>query len=232
MHDPDSQGFPHVPTAQSSHCLVVGVSGGSGAGKRRIIDDYLMPVLQDRALILEHDWYYRELPDLMAVQGVTSQLQINYDHPDAYDNALLIRDIRALRAGLTIDVYPYQKGVGMRSSHPVIIEPRPVVIVDGMMVLAVPELAAELDLKAFVYASDEVRLRRRVARDLSFASEEESQLRFTRDVLPAHHQFVEPARATADFILDNGLDGEDASGVAPFLSDILARLASFESRQR
>lgn len=231
MQDPDAQASTPAPGPSHARCLIVGVSGGSGAGKRRIIDHYLMPALGERALILEHDWYYRELPDLMAVQGVTSQLQINYDHPDAYNNALLIQDIRALRAGRTIDVYPYQKGVGMRSAQAMVLEPRPVVIVDGMMVLAVPELAAELDLKAYVDASEQVRIRRRVARDLFFASEEESRLRFTRDVLPAHYQFVEPARATADFVIDNTRDDEEALGAAAFVSAILERMG-FSSDSR
>lgn len=206
--------------------LVVGVCGGSGAGKRRIIDQYLVPALAGAGLILEHDWYYHELPTLFVQQNVTERDDINYDIPDAYENALLIRDIQALRQGRSIDVRRYQKGVGMREEVPMRLAPHEVIIVDGMMVLAVPELAAQMDIKAFVHADPEVRLRRRVARDLYFSSEEESLLRFERDVLPAHIRYVEPSRAIADFVLDNSQDDTPAVGTAQFVEAVVLALQS------
>lgn len=205
--------------------LTVGVSGGSGAGKHVLIRDHLLPALGSRALLIEHDWYYYELEPLFKAQGVSSREDINYDIPQAYENALLVEHIRALKAGNTVTVHPYVKGSGMRDSDPIVLEPREVVVVDGMMIYAVPELVAELDLKAYVDASDALRLERRVKRDMSFSTVEESLLRFERDVLPSHRRFVEPYRATADFVLKNETDGANPDGVERFIAEVLSRLS-------
>lgn len=210
--------------------LVVGVSGGSGAGKCRIIDQYLIPALNGSGLILEHDWYYYDWHTLSQNQGVPELKNINFDRPDAYENSLLARDIQALREGRAIDVYRYQKGVCEREAVPLRLAPHEVIIVDGMMVLSVPELVAQLDIRAYVDATDEVRLARRIARDRYFSSEAESRLRFERDVMPAHRTFVEPSRKTADFVLDNSRDNEPAEGVEAFVSAVLSRLEALRAQ--
>lgn len=210
--------------------LVVGVSGGSGAGKCRIIDQFLIPALGGAGLILEHDWYYYDWQTLSKKQGVPELKNINFDRPDAYENSLLARDIQSLREGRAIDVYRYQKGLCERAEMPIRLAPHEVIIVDGMMVLSVPELVEQLDIKAYVHADDQVRLDRRIARDRYFSSEEESRLRFERDVMPAHRQFVEPSRQVADFVLDNSKDNVPAEGVEAFVSAILSRLEALRNQ--
>jgi uridine kinase len=205
--------------------LIVGVSGGSGSGKHRVIHHHLLPALGGTPLILEHDWYYHEVDYLTRAQGVSSRLEINYDQPDAYENLLLVKHLRDLQAGRSIQVYPYQKANGMRRAEPMWLEPRDVVIVDGMMILAVPELVSMLEIRAYVQADDDLRLARRIARDLSFCSAEESELRFRRDVLPAHRRYVEPSRTQAHFVVMNARDGHAPDGIDAFVSAVLRALA-------
>ncbi len=204
--------------------LIVGVSGGSGAGKHVVIHDYLLPALGGAARVIEHDWYYYEFEDLYRVQGVSSRADINYDRPDAYENSLLIEHLERLTAGQPVKIHRYRKGVGLREDDPIIIEPREVIILDGMMLFAVPELVRRIQLRAYVHAGDEVRLRRRVRRDIAFSTVDESVIRFQRDVLPAHRRYVEPSAAHAGHILVNSRDGETPRGIDELLAGIRAEL--------
>ncbi len=203
--------------------LIVGIAGGSGAGKHRVIQNHLLPSLNGNALILEHDWYYHGLEYLFDAQGVSRREDINYDHPDAYENTLLATHLRMLRAGRAVEVFPYRKGHGTRSDVPFRLEPREIVILDGMMIFAVPELVEQLSITAYVHAEEPLRLQRRILRDLEFSPEDESVLRFYRDVLPAHHRYVEPHRDSAHFVLHNTRDGDAPGGVDAFLHEVRCR---------
>lgn len=204
--------------------IIVGVCGGSGAGKGHVIHDHLLPALGSAGLVLEHDWYYHEYGTLLGLQGVKSRAEINYDIPQAYENGLLIEHLRALKRGESIHIHKYQKGASVRSPHALHLEPREVVVVDGMMILSVPELVAELDVRGFVEATEPVRLHRRIRRDLAFASEEESRLRFDRDVMPAHRRFVGPSIQLATFVIQNEIDGAAAKGMHEFISAVIRKL--------
>jgi len=201
--------------------LVIGIAGGSGAGKHRVIQEYLLPALRGKALIIEHDWYYHELPILYAAQGVTEREDINYDQPEAYENGALAVHLDALTRCEQAEIHPYRKGIGMRAETSVLLEPQDVIIVDGMMLFAVPQLVTRMDMRVFVEADDDVRLRRRIERDLPFSSEEESRLRFVRDVSPAHSKYVEPSRIHAHFILQNTREGKPPIGFDAFLGELL-----------
>ncbi len=204
--------------------LVVGVSGGSGAGKHVVIHDYLLPALGDAARVIEHDWYYYEFEDLYRVQGVSCRADINYDRPDAYENSLLVEHLKRLTSGQPVQIHRYRKGVGLREDEPITIEPRDVIILDGMMLFAVPELVRLIELRAYVHAGDDVRLRRRVKRDIDFSTVDESVIRFQRDVLPAHRRYVEPSAAHAGYILVNSRDGEAPEGIDELLAGIRMEL--------
>ena len=210
--------------------LIVGVSGGSGAGKHVVIHDYLLPALGDAARVIEHDWYYYEFEDLYRVQGVSSRADINYDRPDAYENSLLIQHLERLTAGQPVKIHRYRKGVGLREDDPIVVEPRDVIILDGMMLFAVPQLVRQIQLRAYVHAGDQVRLRRRVRRDIAFSTVDESVIRFQRDVLPAHRRYVEPSAAHASYILLNSRDGEAPEGIEELLSGINAELQKRRTR--
>ncbi len=210
--------------------LIVGVSGGSGAGKHLVIHDYLLPALGDSARVIEHDWYYYEFEHLYRMQGVHSRADINYDRPDAYENSLLIEHLKRLSAGEAVDIHRYQKGVGLREIEPLRVEPREVIILDGMMLYAVPELVAQVQLRAYVHAGDQVRLRRRVRRDMAFSTVDESVIRFQRDVLPAHRRYVEPSAAHASYIVLNSRDGCAPEGIEELIAGIRAALQRSEER--
>lgn len=174
--------------------------------------------------MLEHDWYYHEHSSLLRMQGVKARAEINYDIPQAYENALLIDHLRALKRGEAISVHRYQKGSGVRSPQALQLEPREVVVVDGMMILSVPELVQELDVRGYIEATEPVRLTRRIRRDLSFSTEEESRLRFERDVMPAHRRFVGPSIQLAHFVIHNEIDGAAATGMHEFISAVIRKL--------
>lgn len=204
--------------------LILGICGGSGAGKHRVIHHHLMPLFKNDAVILEHDWYYHELDYLFKHQNVSNRDDINYDRPDAYENDLLVDDITKLRNGEDIRVYPYIKGIGLRQKEPLLISPKPIVIVDGMFVFSVPKLVKCMDICAYIHADDHVRLQRRVKRDLSFSSKEESIGRFYRDVMPAHKEFVEPSKNISDYVIINNINGEASVGIEALISEIEKRL--------
>ncbi len=204
--------------------IIIGVAGGSGAGKHRVIHHHIIPDLPYRPTVIEQDWYYHELDVLLHRQGVRSRDEVNYDCPEAYEVELLVEHLEALRRGEVREVRPYSKATGYRDLPPRRIEAREIVIVDGMMVLALPELADLFDLSVFVHADDEIRLRRRVQRDLGFADAEANEKRFMRDVLPAHRRYVDPSRKRADFILDNNVNGEAPGGLDAFLKALFSKL--------
>lgn len=201
--------------------LIVGVSGGSGAGKHLVIHKHLVPALGGCARVIEHDWYYYEFEHLYAVQGVTSRADINYDRPDAYENSLLVRDLDALCAGRAVKIHRYQKGIGLRATEPYLLEPAEVVILDGMMLFAVPEVVSRIHIGAYVHADDQIRLNRRIKRDLGFSTVDESVIRFQRDVLPAHRRYIEPSAAFARYILTNSRDGDRPDGIGEFVERVL-----------
>ncbi len=224
VHDLGQQDFLDEWWGLMRTLLIVGVSGGSGAGKHLVIHDYLVPALGHSARVIEHDWYYREFEDLYRMQGVSSRADINYDRPDAYENELLVHHLKRLVAGETVEIHRYRKGVGLREIEPVRIEPQEVIILDGMMLFAVPELVRQVHLRAYVHASDQVRLQRRVRRDIAFSTVDESVIRFQRDVLPAHRRYVEPSAVHAGYILVNSRDGCAPEGIQELVSGIDAAL--------
>jgi uridine kinase len=193
---------------------VVGVAGGSGSGKTSLADD-LRAALGERCVVLAHDAYYRPLPDAWRARAD----DWNFDTPDAIDTALLVRHLGALRAGRDIEVPTYafevHDRVGSRT-----VSGAPIVVVEGVLLLAEPALVAALDLRVFVDTPEDVRLQRRLTRDVEHRGRtpESVRVRFDRWVRPMHARHVEPSRRYADLVLD-GRDPRDAN-----VARVLARL--------
>lgn len=189
--------------------VVLGVAGGTGSGKSTVVDAITRSLGPDAVSVISHDAYYRDRSHLTPEQ----RQSINYDHPDALETSLLVEHIRALRKGHTVNIPVYDFAAHSRSTRTLRIEPRPVLIVDGILLLADPELRELMDIRVFVDTDADLRLVRRIERDIAqrgrtFASVIHQYLETTR---PMHLEFVEPSKRYAHLILPEG--GSNVVGV-------------------
>lgn len=181
--------------------LIVGVAGGTGSGKTTVARR-LAEALPGRCEHLEYDAYYRDQRHLPADERAA----INYDHPDALESELLAEHLRRLKAGEVVEAPIYDFVTHTRAPETRRVEPHPVIIVEGIMTLAVALIRAELDIKIFVDTDADIRVFRRIRRDLeqrgrSFHSVREQ---YYRSVRPMHMEFVEPSKRWADLIVPEG----------------------------
>ena len=202
--------------------LVIGVAGGTGSGKTTIARKLVDAMPRGSALIVEYDAYYRDRSDLSPDQRAA----LNYDHPDALESELLADHLRLLRTGQPIDAPIYDFRTHTRVSETRRVVPTPVVVVEGILTLAQPAVREQLDIKIFVDTDPDIRVFRRVRRDLeergrTFASIREQ---YYRTVRPMHNQFVEPSKRWADLIIPEGGDNHVA------LEILVARLLQATDR--
>lgn len=188
--------------AADRRLLVVGIAGGSASGKTAIAQALARDLGDEQASLLQHDHYYRDLRHLSAAARETN----NYDHPSALETTLLVAHVDQLRAGAPIWRPAYNFGNQTRTPEAVCIAPRPILLLEGIMVLQDEALRSRMDLRVFVDAPEAVRLERRVARDQQERGYSEDQIRrqFAATVKPMHDRFVEPSRAHADMVIPNG----------------------------
>jgi uridine kinase len=204
--------------------LILGIAGGSGSGKTTIARTIIERVGGDRIAFVQHDAYYRDQSDIPFEQ----RLLVNYDHPASLETELLVRHLHALRAGqvIALPVYDFAKFTRTNVSTPV--EPRPVVLVEGILIFVDPALRALFDIKVYVDAPADLRFIRRLQRDMTERKRTpESVIRqYLETVRPMHLEFVEPTKRFADLILPEG-------GFNPVAIDVIvARVrAMLESHQ-
>jgi uridine kinase len=182
--------------------FVVGVAGGSGAGKSALCRAVAGALGPEQVSTLCHDAYYRDRRDLPAAERAT----LNYDIPDALDTALFLEHLRALRAGLPVRPPRYCFVTHRRIGEDPIVEPRAVLLVEGILLLHEADARALLDLTLFVDVPDQVRLARRIARDTSERGRTRRSVlaQFEATVRGAHAIYVEPTKTFAQLVLDNG----------------------------
>jgi uridine kinase len=181
--------------------LVIGIAGGTGSGKTtiaRAIADTLGPA----GVLVDHDAYYKDQSEL----PFEARARTNYDHPEALDNDLLIAHLAKLRKGEAIEKPVYDYAQHTRAKDTVRLEPAPVILLEGILTLAIPSLREQLDLKIYVDTDADIRLMRRIRRDLeqrgrSFAS---IRQQYYETVRPMHLAFVEPSKRFADVIIPEG----------------------------
>lgn len=178
--------------------LVVGVAGGTGSGKTTFANA-LAQRLGDNVVILAHDNYYRAHHDM----SYDERTLLNYDHPDAYETDLMVRDLAALKRGMPVKVPVYDFSIHDRSEHTTTLRPAPVIVVEGIMVLQSPELRELMDIKIFVDAGADVRILRRTLRDVSERGRSIKSVitQYLQTVRPMHEQYVEPSKRHADLIV-------------------------------
>jgi uridine kinase len=188
--------------------LVIGVAGGTGSGKTTVARKLVEALPPGTSCIIEYDSYYREGRGLSDEERAS----VNYDHPDALDSELLAEHLRDLRSGRTIDVPIYDFVNNARRPERRSVQPTAVVIVEGILTFVAPAVREQLDIKIFVDTDPDIRVFRRIRRDLeergrSFASVREQ---YYKNVRPMHTQFVEPSKRWADLIIPEGGDNRVA----------------------
>lgn len=182
--------------------MIIGISGGTGSGKTTVAQKIIAPVGADNVVYLQQDSYYRNLGDM----PVDLRHRVNYDHPDAFDTELLINHVEALRGGESIEQPIYDYPTHSRKAETIRVAPRPVIIVEGILVFVNPQMRGLMDLKIFVDTDADIRFIRRLDRDVHERgrSVESVITQYTTTVRPMHLQFVEPSKRYADIIIPEG----------------------------
>jgi uridine kinase len=182
--------------------LLIGVAGGSGSGKTTVSHSILDRVGRDCIVYLQHDAYYRDRSAL----PLAERARINYDHPDSLETDLLIEQLKLLRAGSAVNVPQYDFAQHVRKSETRRVEPRAVILVEGILIFADRALRDLFDIKIFVDTDSDLRVLRRLRRDVAERGRtvESVITQYLETVRPMHLEFVEPSKRYADVIIPEG----------------------------
>jgi len=189
--------------------LVIGIAGGTGSGKTTVARKVAAGLAPGAVAIVEHDSYYKDRRDLAA----DDRARLNYDHPDALDNDVLVEHLTALRRGQPVDVPIYDFKTHLRLKRTRRVDPAPVIIVEGILVFVDARVRDLLDVKIFVDTDGDIRIMRRIRRDIEERGRDFASIRdqYYRTVRPMHLEFVEPSKQYADLIIPEG--GENRVGL-------------------
>ena len=182
--------------------ILIGIAGGSGSGKTTLANNLVNYFGENEVSILRHDNYYKRHDEM----SYEERSRLNYDHPDAFDTELLCDHIRQLKAGRRIEMPVYDYSVHNRSDKTTPVLPNPVIILEGILIFAEPELVDLMDFRIFVDTDADERILRRIKRDVNERGRSlESVMRQYREtVKPMHDQFVEPSKRKANIIIPEG----------------------------
>jgi uridine kinase len=201
--------------------LVIGIGGGSGSGKTTIAQSIVESIGHDRVALIQHDAYYRDLTHL----PLEERAKVNYDHPDSLETELLVEHLRDLRAGRPVERPVYDFTVHNRSDETVRVEPSPVVVIEGIVVLYEQTLRELMDLKVYVDTDPDLRIVRRLHRDIEERgrSFESVRRQYLDTVRPMHLQFVEPSKRYADIIIPEGYNIGAVATVVSMIRDVMRK---------
>ena len=191
--------------------FVVGIAGGTGSGKTTVAHKLATAMPTGRCVTLEHDAYYRDQGHL----SFDERVSINYDHPASLESTLLVHHLRELRAGRAVDVPIYDFASHTRRAETRRVEPSRVIVVEGILVFTEPALREQMDIKIFVDTDADIRLMRRIRRDLEQRVRTFQSVRdqYYATVRPMHVEYVEPSKRWADLIIPEGGDNRVALDV-------------------
>jgi uridine kinase len=191
--------------------LLIGIAGGTGSGKTSVTAAIASEFGREALLVVQHDSYYRYISDY----GGVSPSRVNFDHPRALESTLLVEQLSRLKAGEAVQQPVYDFATHRRSDRTVRPEPRAVILVDGILVLAEPSLREILDIKVFVDTDADERFIRRLRRDIAERGRTlESVIdQYLSTVKPMHLEFVEPSKRWADIIIPGGAENTVAVGM-------------------
>lgn len=185
-----------------SHRIILGVAGGSGSGKTTVVDEILRSLHPTPVSVIHHDAYYK---DLSAVP-FEERVKVNFDHPDALETDLLVKQLARLRNGEAVQIPVYDFATHTRTDQTLQVDATGVIIVDGILVLADPRLRDLLDIKVFVDTDPDLRFIRRLKRDMRDRGRSLDSVvdQYLQTVRPMHLAFVEGSRSFADVIIPEG----------------------------
>ncbi|MHB8873074.1 MAG: uridine kinase [Myxococcaceae bacterium] len=188
--------------------LVVGIAGGTASGKTTVARKIHEALSGSRVAFIDQDSYYRDLADLT----LEERRELNFDHPDAFDTDLLVHHLRVLKAGVAIEKPVYNFVTSTREKRTVPVNTGDLVLIEGILVLHIEAIRKELDVRIFVDAEDDVRIIRRLTRDIKERGRDFDHVvsQYFRHVRPMHLGFVEPSKRHADIIVPHGGNNDTA----------------------
>ncbi|MBP1743078.1 MAG: uridine kinase [Firmicutes bacterium] len=191
--------------------IIIGIAGGSGAGKTTVARTIAERLGSENVDYLSQDWYYKDLSHMT----IEEREKANLDHPNAFDTKLLVSHLNLLHQGKPIEVPVYDYGAHTRKKETVHMSPKSVAILEGILVLAIEELRSVLDFKVFVDADPDIRLIRRLERDIKErgSTYDNTIKRYLSTVKPMYDAFIEPSKRHADIIVPRGGDNENATNL-------------------
>jgi uridine kinase len=182
--------------------LLLGIAGGTGSGKTTVATNIVKRLALDAITVITMDSYYRDLADLPPAR----REEANFDHPDSIEQELFVEHLQALKAGRPIEQPVYDFTRHVRTDATLLVEPREVIIAEGILLFHVPEIREVLDIRIFVDTPADIRLLRRITRDIRDRGRtlESVTGQYLRTVRPMHDEFVEPSKRYADVIIPEG----------------------------
>ncbi|MDX1393559.1 MAG: uridine kinase [Gemmatimonadota bacterium] len=208
-------------TGRTGQPLFVGVAGGSGSGKTTVVERIMSGLAPSQVTLIHHDTYYFDYGHL----SLDERAAVNFDHPDSLETTLLVEHLDALARGQTVDLPEYDFTTHTRRTHTRAAAPTPVIIVDGILVLADRDVRDRLDIKIFVDTDADIRFIRRLERDMEHRGRTLASVvsQYQKTVRPMHLKFVEPSKRYADVIVPVGGENEVAIDmVVTKLREVLA----------
>lgn len=201
--------------------MIIGICGGTGSGKTTVANRILETVSAEEVLFIQQDLYYRNLKDM----PLDYRNAANFDHPDAVDNDLLVNHLKKLRAGEAVELPIYDFRTHTRLPDTTKISPKPIVIVEGILIFAEARLLEQFDIKVFVDTPDDIRFIRRLRRDIAERGRTVDSVieQYLATVRPMHMQFIEPSKRHADVIIPEG--GHNIVSIDLLSGKIRAQLA-------
>jgi uridine kinase len=196
--------------------MIIGICGGTGSGKTTIARNIVESVGRENVILVEQDSYYRNLADM----PLDERRQANFDHPDAINSELLVEHLIDIKNGKPTEIPIYDFATHTRKEETQRIEPRKVIIVEGILIFALPQVLGLLDVKVFIDTPDDIRLLRRVKRDIQERGRtlEQTLNQYEKTIRPMHYEFVEASKPFADIIIPQG---EKSDVIISLLSSLI-----------
>ena len=183
--------------------MIIGIAGGTGSGKSTFTNR-LKKEFGDNVAVVYHDNYYRRQDDV----PFEERKKVNYDHPDSLETDLMVEHLKLLKNGVAVDCPVYDYSQHNRSDKILHIEPKQIILVEGILLLADPRVRELIDIKIFVEADADERILRRIVRDVKERGRDLDNIvyQYLTTVKPMHYMYVEPTKATADIIINSGMN--------------------------
>ena len=204
-----------------SDIIVIGIAGGTGSGKTTITQE-IVKNLGSNVTVITHDSYYKAHHDM----SYDERVKLNYDHPNAYDTEMFARDLEALRRGEVVECPIYDYTIHDRSENTITVHPSKVIIVEGIMIFHYEEIRKLMDIKVFVDADADIRILRRITRDVKERARSLDSVinQYITTVKPMHEAFIEPSKRYADIIIPEG--GQNLVALEMLIGRIRAHINS------